>query len=1203
MQAKLSSVTLSAKEVTVMRWYELLIGTLLLAFLALCIPVFGQGDEMIAYQPDILGVNRLFMIVLKVPTDAPQIKVTVPDEVEMLDRTPLPTKQDMRKYYFRSLTPARQTDIVFDHPAGEITISIEIWSFEDLRRFRELKGVQLPRRWPLGEELPELKQAQTITPDALKEYMKGRGAPGKNWLNYTDEEIWSVQPDSTIRRTGWVNLEKGCPVHGREIYRIRAYYPWHKGTPIPATWKVRCPIGDEEYPSNDLAHDDFTSGEFPDDGITSGCILKGEAYHFVAELCREYCRKALTIAPACADGYLATGDIKFVHKALVILCRLAEEYSYLATMTHHRYIGEIWANERFVGPRRFADGPFLAGSGFTEYHIAQPGPQWRNAEAYDKIFPAIDQDEEIIPFLQSKGFDVKTHEDVRRFIEDNLFAVWMQGAMDGATSSNEPYAQRGLARMAECLNYKRGDEFMDWLYDHPRGKMRYFVTNTFFRDGAPYESTGGYNGMHVTAIGPIVESIEHLREMRPEVYPDDKYPNLSKSRRYHSIFDFSMNTVNIDRTYPKVGDGGSYPRYGKRGKIRWQNGGVAAFEHAYKIFKDPKFAWALANHTGWQPSMEFPYTREQIEAAAAQWPDDFNDPSCLQDGYGLAMLRSGEGDNKRALWMMYGRARGHTHDDIMQIGLDGYQSEILGHMGYPRNWGYWEHCWMTQILARQFPYVQMTATSQLFADAGPVHVCEALAHGFSDKVSSGEGYQVSDDNWQRRMLAIVDVSDDQFYCVDLYRIHGGEEHWWSFHAQEGDFTTGGIDLTRQEGGTVAGPEVPYGDPEWLKANGCSLHSTYGWRGLMFGFAHLYNVQRGKSEGPWWADWALENADGLHFRMTVPQAEGMEAIVADGTSPAGGDPYEMKWILLHKQAEAPTRTQVMNVMELYNGAPVIKSVRPLEVSGGDEAGFEAYGCVVELTNGRTDTIFAAADPDTAHTAAGGFGFAGRFGLHSEQDGVTTSLVLVGGTRLTKNGIGITQETGEYRGGITKVNRETETITVSPAPQNPAAMVGNYIYITNPVRRIAYKVLEAKEVADGAELRLEFDSRIGTGKATGIDGPKVLTPTPFHLSRYRYYHGARIVNADGTAEYQLAGVQSARFALIDAGVHPDLDAATLETEFPADTWFDIYDYGVGDEVVWPQTVSVTEVGPAAYEVTATDKFTLSLPKNVKAGLASH
>ena len=42
--------------------------------------------------------------------------------------------------------------------------------------------------------------------------------------------------------------------------------------------------------------------------------------------------------------------------------------------------------------------------------------------------------------------------------------------------------------------------------------------------------------------------------------------------------------------------------------------------------------------------------------------------------------------------MMYGRARGHTQDDIMDIGLEAFRSEILGHMGYPRNWGYWENC-------------------------------------------------------------------------------------------------------------------------------------------------------------------------------------------------------------------------------------------------------------------------------------------------------------------------------------------------------------------------------------------------------------------------------------------------------------------------------------------------------------------------------
>ncbi len=55
-------------------------------------------------------------------------------------------------------------------------------------------------------------------------------------------------------------------------------------------------------------------------------------------------------------------------------------------------------------------------------------------------------------------------------------------------------------------------------------------------------------------------------------------------------------------------------------------------------------------------------------------------------------------------------------------------------------------------------------------------------------------------------------------------------------------------------------------------------------------------------------------------------------------------------------------------------------------------------------------------------------------------------------------------------------------------------------------------------------------------------------------------------------------------------------------PVGSWFDVYDYGVGDEVVWPQVVSVTGVGPSAYKVTATGKFTLDLPKNAGARSAS-
>ncbi|NUQ65192.1 MAG: hypothetical protein HUU20_22225 [Pirellulales bacterium] len=1123
------------------------------------------ADDRVAYAPDIVGVERMFLVALRAPVDAPEIKVTVPDSVALFDFTRLPAKSEIRKFYFRSLRPAKRAEIRFAHPAGEIVVPLEIWSLDDLRTFRQWKGVAIPRRWPLGEALPELKQGQTITTENVKRRMKGQGSPGSQWLEVSDEVIWSLQPDSTIPRWHWVNIAKGCPLHGPEIYRKTAYYPWTVDMGIPHRWKIRCPIDGAVYPSNDFANGDMTSGDYPDDGIGGGFEQNGVRYGFIAEICQAYCHQMLNVAPACADGFLATGDVRYVHKALVAMSRLAVEWAYLATMTQHRHRNTAGQVER-LGPAPFSEGPCLNATGMTVYSISMPGHQWAHAEAYDKIWPAIDQDQEIVPFLKGKGLNVRTGEDVRRFIEENLFAVWMQASMDTSCASNVPYSQRGFVRMAEALNYSRGAEFMDALYDvsmipdnwsaEHRAGMRSMVANGFFRDGAAYEATGGYNGMHVSALGPILESIEHLRQLRPEIYPEAKYPNLAKSRRYHNVFDFDMENVLIDRCYPSVGDSGSHPRYNQGARITWESGGAAAYEHAYHLFHDPKFAWALANAPGWQPSLDFPYTREQIEAEAAKWPDDWNDASSLHDGYGLAILRGGKGDAKRALWMMYGRARCHVHDDIMDIGLAAFQSTVLAHLGYPRQWSSWEGNWMTHNLARQIPPVNLSAAPQLFADAGPVHLAEAHAQAFVDQVAAGKGYSIDRSNWQRRMLAVIDVNDSDFYCLDLYRIHGGVEHWWSFHVQEGDFSTQGLALKKQDGGTLAGPEVSYGDADWIAKHGAER----------FAFPYLYNVARDTPAGTWAADWALKDADGLHFRLTVPGAEGAELVVCDGKSPAGGSPYEMKWLLLHKSGSAPVRTQVLGLMEMYKENPVIRSVKPLTLSGADEGGLPACAAVVELED-RTDTIFASADGTVERTAPGGFEFAGRFGLYRQQRGGAVQIVLVGGTKLTRDGTGITLDSHEFRGTITRVDRATETITVSPAPPDLDAMIGRRIFISNSARRIASKVLAAKRSGADAELGLDLDSRIGAGRVTGVADGRVLTDTDFVLNHFRYYHGARLVNAARTVEYPLIEVLSKTAALIDTDACPEAKADRLAGDFSKDSWFEVFDYGVGDAVDVP------------------------------------
>jgi hypothetical protein len=306
---------------------------------------------------------------------------------------------------------------------------------------------------------------------------------------------------------------------------------------------------------------------------------------------------------------------------------------------------------------------------------------------------------------------------------------------------------------------------------------------------------------------------------------------------------------------------------------------------------------------------------------------------------------------------------------------------------------------------------------------------------------------------------------------------------------------------------------------------------------------------------------------------------------------------MKWLFLHRQGAAPVKTQVLSILEPYLDTPLIREAQPLRLSGPDESGFSAQGCILHLA-GRTDHILVAADPTVERAAEGAAGppvrFAGRFGFVSERAGELLSMVLVGGTTLAFGDFRLRLDSPEYRARITHLDRATERITVSPAPPDAAKLVGATIFIGGPFRRSAYKVLAANAVPGGAELRLDLDSRIGTGRVVGTEAFRVLTATPFPLHRYRYYHGARHVNAAGTAEHRLLDIRDKTAAILDPGTSPNAGAATLAREFPVGSWFDVYDYGAGDEVTWPYTVSLVRVSEGVYRLTAPIPVQVGLPR---------
>ena len=156
-------------------------------------------------------------------------------------------------------------------------------------------------------------------------------------------------------------------------------------------------------------------------------------------------------------------------------------------------------------------------------------------------------------------------------------------------------------------------------------------------------------------------------------------------------------------------------------------------------------------------------------------------------------------------------------------------------------------------------------------------------------------------------------------------------------------------------------------------------------------------------------------------------------------------------------------------------------------------------------------------------------------------------------------------------------------MSPRPPEPEKLVGQNVFIHNRNRRTAHKVLGANVQGESLTLRLDLDSRIGTGLVTGVQDHRVLTSTPFLLHGHRYYHGARLVNADGTAEYQLIDVRDRKWAIIDTQIHPHATADVLATQFQKGSWFDVYVYGIGDEIDFPYTVHVRRDRNNVFKVT--------------------
>jgi len=620
----------------------------------------------------------------------------------------------------------------------------------------------------------------------------------------SDQELWDFVPPPEQARALNVSFGKGCPVHGAEVFRRGGHYPWQMSREKP--FKVVCPVGGEEYPSNDLEgwNLEGVDGEpergegFVDRGL--GWVdAEGNRYWFVAHYVfwQRWQRDILPAISSLAQAYLVSDDPVYAHKCAVLLARIAELYE------RYDYRTQAYHN-----------GAWPAGiNGRILDYIWENGTISNFALAYDAIWPALEQDPELTGFLAAHGVA-----DVRGHIETRMLHVMARDIMRGFIKGNTGMHQSALARLAIVLANDAPEagpttaQMRDWLLLGD-GDVEYLLWNGFYRDGHGGESSPSYSTGWCTGFYEVARLLPGLGV---DIWANPKLKKMA---------DIGLDLTVAGEFTPAIGDSGSI--LGSR-RVGWS---PVLQGPAFRHFGDPRHAKALTLMGAEDKNLwDDQFDEDKVAAVAAEQGTDLGLCTRNLGGYGLAVLESGEGDHRRGVSMYYGHAGGgHGHRDRLNIEMFALGMPMLPDMGYPAHWLSKNTYWTSNTISHYAVLVDQAGQKTTF----PGHLNTLAASPFVQLMdaSADEVAYPGITSLYRRTTALVDISAEASYLLDIYRVEGGRQHDWSFHGPPlPQFSVaGGEPGPVQQTGTLAGEDVAFGQvpPERVSGAGAALRLPAG----------------------------------------------------------------------------------------------------------------------------------------------------------------------------------------------------------------------------------------------------------------------------------------------------------------------------------------------------------------------------------------
>ncbi len=978
------------------------------------------------------------------------------------------------------------------------------------------------------------------------------------WASRSDRYIWEMIPSYDIPRAFNSSFD-GCPVHGKEYFKY-GNYSW-KMDPFNKPWKIVCPVGGEEYPSNDFMayyktkDKSLLTGPYADDGW--GWRKDGDKYKhwFVAYYCHWLWRNY--IIPGISNlsrAYQITGDPKYAHKALVMLDRIADFYPSMDHNKQSRYAQEFAPDYQ----------------GKIVNYIWETGVITDSAESYDNAFDLIASDGQFATDEKDSPLAGRSNADIRRNIETNLLRDGVQAICGGKIRGNYGMHQRALLTLAIVLQDDTvAKHACDFVLNNSGDKLategfNYAMSNLVLREGIAFESSPGYCLGWSGCLSSVGELLDKLGV---SIFSDPKF------KRMYTAY---MELQCMGRFTPNIGD-----YAGVQGGASNLPAGMA--RQALEQFKAPVFAAYMLKQGMYGPDSLSDLklsvlTKKQLQNMGGHAADLTQGCKNL-GGYGLGILEAGSGERKVGLSCYYGPTEGgHCHADKLFFEVYGFGRRLIPDLGYPQFAAEYKdrQAWESHNLSHTT--VTVDGKRQSVYSRGVLNQFSVSPDVKLLDMSAPDVYSGTVSDYRRVMLLIGGESESP-YVVDFFTVAGGRSHDYSLHGFDGQFSTEGIDLKAQEKGTLAGADVSYGyffdDPDLEKPDKTRSFGSYQGSGYSF----LYNVSRGVPSGTWSAVWQDKDSG---IRAIFPDRQAQEAVTADGNPPKRpGNPEKLRYVLLRHSGAEGLSSRFVCVLQPFKTGDAPLKVKRLPAESGD---------LLEITGPHgMDYVYLAEDASkTIHV--GGLSITGRTAvLRMAPDGALKSACIAGGGSIRQGMLSIESQP-PITGTVSAVNHKTNELELSLSPSLPFPLSSGETILFGESN---YPIHTARTDHGKLTIGLGEDTpRIGKLAVESIDpeGRFIKTKSLLVFASSGCYRNRWLVNEDLSAWHRITDVSEGRAMLKEPA---DLKSEFTDRDGDGHITAYLYDIAPGQEFTIPASCWLGRDSTGKWMLESNSRAKASLP----------